>query len=176
MPASQAVDVVHALETGTPSIRVRTHQLEHGSFVMDPRSLGAGRARGRRRAACARRSREARRNRGEAGSAGVEDQRANAHAELARHAERAALERGGDNPAGGPERSRAVEFVSNDVRTLAGLFLLPTVVVLTCVVLYPFAYALVLSFQDKTAGPPERFIGLQNYGELLGNPVFLQIF
>lgn len=35
-----AVDVVHALETGTPSIRVRTHQLEHGSFVMDPRSLG----------------------------------------------------------------------------------------------------------------------------------------
>lgn len=37
-----AVDVVHALETGTPSIRVRTHQLEHGSFVMDPRSLGEG--------------------------------------------------------------------------------------------------------------------------------------
>ena len=37
-----AVDVVHALETGTPSIRVRTHQLEHGSFVMDPRSLGPG--------------------------------------------------------------------------------------------------------------------------------------
>ena len=26
----------------TPSIRVRTHQLEHGSFVMDPRSLGQG--------------------------------------------------------------------------------------------------------------------------------------
>jgi D-glucosaminate-6-phosphate ammonia-lyase len=36
----QAVDLVHALETGTPSIRVRTHQIEHGSFVMDPRSLG----------------------------------------------------------------------------------------------------------------------------------------
>lgn len=36
-----AVDLVHALETGTPSIRVRTHQIEHGSFVMDPRSLGA---------------------------------------------------------------------------------------------------------------------------------------
>jgi L-seryl-tRNA(Ser) seleniumtransferase len=38
----QAVDIVHALETGTPSIRVRTHQIEHGSFVMDPRSLSAG--------------------------------------------------------------------------------------------------------------------------------------
>ena len=47
---SRRVDVVHALETGTPSIRVRTHQIEHGSFVMDPRSLGAGRARDRRRA------------------------------------------------------------------------------------------------------------------------------
>ncbi|MCP8937477.1 aminotransferase class V-fold PLP-dependent enzyme [Alsobacter sp. SYSU M60028] len=38
----KAVDVVHALEKGSPSIRVRTHQLEHGSFVMDPRSLGQG--------------------------------------------------------------------------------------------------------------------------------------
>jgi L-seryl-tRNA(Ser) seleniumtransferase len=38
----EAVDVVHALETGTPSIRVRTHQIEHGSFVMDARSLGEG--------------------------------------------------------------------------------------------------------------------------------------
>lgn len=37
-----AVDLLHALETGTPSIRVRAHQLEHGSFVMDPRSLGTG--------------------------------------------------------------------------------------------------------------------------------------
>lgn len=37
-----AVDLVRLLETGTPSIRVRTHQLEHGSFVMDHRSMGAG--------------------------------------------------------------------------------------------------------------------------------------
>jgi L-seryl-tRNA(Ser) seleniumtransferase len=37
-----AVDLVHALEVGSPSIRVRTHQLEHGSFILDPRSLGAG--------------------------------------------------------------------------------------------------------------------------------------
>ena len=38
----EAVDVVHALEVGTPSIRVRTHQLAHGSFVLDARSLGQG--------------------------------------------------------------------------------------------------------------------------------------
>lgn len=37
-----AVDVVHALEVGTPSIRVRTHQLAHSSFVLDARSLGKG--------------------------------------------------------------------------------------------------------------------------------------
>ncbi|MBL8599976.1 MAG: aminotransferase class V-fold PLP-dependent enzyme [Devosia sp.] len=37
-----AVDVVHALEVGTPPIRVRTHQLSHGSFILDARSLGAG--------------------------------------------------------------------------------------------------------------------------------------
>jgi len=37
-----AVDLVRLLETGTPSIRVRAHQLEHGSFVMDHRSLGEG--------------------------------------------------------------------------------------------------------------------------------------
>jgi D-glucosaminate-6-phosphate ammonia-lyase len=37
-----AVDLIRALETGKPSIRVRTHQLDHGSFVMDARSLGDG--------------------------------------------------------------------------------------------------------------------------------------
>ena len=60
----EAVDIVHALETGTPSIRVRTHQIEHGSFVMDPRSLGEGETgivAERLRAAIE----EARRNRGE---------------------------------------------------------------------------------------------------------------
>ena len=35
-----AIDVVRHLESGVPSIRVRAHQIEHGSFVMDPRSLG----------------------------------------------------------------------------------------------------------------------------------------
>lgn len=38
----EAVDIVHGLETGTPSIRVRAHQVEHGSFVIDIRSLGEG--------------------------------------------------------------------------------------------------------------------------------------
>lgn len=67
------------------------------------------------------------------------------------------------------------EYFSNDMRTLAVLFLLPTVVVLTCVVLYPFVYALVLSFQDKTPGSPARFIGFANYIELFSDLDFLQI-
>ncbi|HTV67146.1 MAG TPA: hypothetical protein VMF90_01295 [Rhizobiaceae bacterium] len=37
-----AVDIVSALEAGTPSIRMRTHQIEHGSFVIDFRSLRDG--------------------------------------------------------------------------------------------------------------------------------------
>ena len=68
------------------------------------------------------------------------------------------------------------QSVSNDVRTLAFIFLLPTMVVLTCVVLYPFTYALLLSFEDKTAGIPSRFIGFQNYIELLSDRQFLDVF
>lgn len=40
--AFAAADVVRALEAGTPPIRVRTHQVGRGSFVLDARSLGAG--------------------------------------------------------------------------------------------------------------------------------------
>ena len=65
--------------------------------------------------------------------------------------------------------------MSASVSVCVCAFLLPAVVVLTCVVLYPFAYALVLSFQDKTAGLPGRFIGLGNYAELLTAPDFLLI-
>ena len=65
------------------------------------------------------------------------------------------------------------ERLRNDQRVLATLFLLPTVLVLAGVVVYPFANAVWISFQAKQAGTPGRFIGVQNYGELLGNPVFL---
>ncbi len=78
--------------------------------------------------------------------------------------------------AGGPRQPTWWERLSNNVSTLAFLFLLPTIVVLICVVLYPFSYALVLSFQDKTPGVPSKFIWLRNYIELLSDPEFLQIF
>ena len=64
--------------------------------------------------------------------------------------------------------------MSNDVRFIAFVFLLPAIVVLSCVVLYPFVYALVLSFQDKSPGIPGRFIGFNNYVTLLRDPDFIQ--
>ena len=67
------------------------------------------------------------------------------------------------------------ERLSNDQRALAALFLLPALVVLASVVVYPFLSALWISFEAKQAGTPGRFVGLQNYAELMGDPVFHQI-
>lgn len=76
----EAVDVVPALGTGARSIRVRTHQIEHGWFVVDPRSPREGETgivAERLRAAIG----EARRNRDEAKADSVQawkNQRAHA--------------------------------------------------------------------------------------------------
>ena len=59
-------------------------------------------------------------------------------------------------------------------RTLGYLFLLPALLVILGLVAYPFANAIVMTFQQKTAGAPGRFIGLGNYRELLANEVFLR--
>jgi len=67
------------------------------------------------------------------------------------------------------------ERLANSRRALALAFLLPTILVLSVVVVYPFTFALLLSFQDKTPGVPGRFIGLANYIELFGNDEFLRI-
>jgi multiple sugar transport system permease protein len=67
------------------------------------------------------------------------------------------------------------DWLKNNQPVLAAVFLLPTLLVLVSVVVYPFLSAVWISFQAKQAGTPGRFIGLQNYAELLGNPVFLRI-
>jgi multiple sugar transport system permease protein len=64
------------------------------------------------------------------------------------------------------------ERLKNDQRALAFVFLLPTLLVLASVVVYPFGSAIWIGFQEKQAGTPGRFVGLRNYAELLGNPVF----
>jgi multiple sugar transport system permease protein len=64
------------------------------------------------------------------------------------------------------------ERLKNDQRMLAFVFLLPTLLVLASVVLYPFGSAIWIGFQSKQAGTPGRFVGLENYLELFDNPVF----
>jgi multiple sugar transport system permease protein len=59
-------------------------------------------------------------------------------------------------------------------RTLGYLFLFPAILVIVGLVAYPFASAIVMTFQAKTAGTPGRFIGLDNYRELLQSEQFLR--
>jgi multiple sugar transport system permease protein len=71
-----------------------------------------------------------------------------------------------------PREVSAWEQFKNDKKTLAFFFLLPTIVVLLSVVVYPFAYAVIISFQQKRAGNPGEFIGLANFVELLNADMF----
>lgn len=57
-------------------------------------------------------------------------------------------------------------------RTLGYLFLAPALLVVIAVVAYPFVNAVLLTFQTKTAGAVGRYIGLDNYRELLNMDVF----
>ena len=63
----------------------------------------------------------------------------------------------------------------NNQKFVATLFLLPSVLVLTYVVAYPFISAIILSFQDKYVGAGAKWIGLKNYYELFGDPKFIQV-
>ena len=58
--------------------------------------------------------------------------------------------------------------------TLGYLFLLPALLVIVGLVAYPFASAIVMTFQEKTAGAPGHFIGLDNYRELFSSEQFLR--
>src|SRR5229473_8527254 len=68
---------------------------------------------------------------------------------------------------------RVQRFLMRD-RTLGYLFLFPAILVIVGLVAYPFASAIVMTFQAKTAGTPGRFIGLDNYRELLSSEQFLR--
>jgi len=70
-------------------------------------------------------------------------------------------------------RGKVQRFLLHD-RTLGYLFLFPAMLVILGLVAYPFANAIVMTFQNKTAGAPGRFIGLGNYRELLASEQFLR--
>lgn len=63
----------------------------------------------------------------------------------------------------------------NNQKFVASLFLLPSLLVLTYVVAYPFASAIIISFQDKYVGAGAKWVGLRNYYELFGDPKFIQV-
>src|SRR6266436_3678038 len=69
-----------------------------------------------------------------------------------------------------PRRSRALR----DEARLAYAILAPSLLVILFLVAYPFIAAIYLSLQDKMVGSPGRFVGLENYGELLRDEVFLR--
>ncbi len=70
-------------------------------------------------------------------------------------------------------KGKVQRFLLHD-RTLGYLFLFPALLVILGLVAYPFASAIVMTFQNKTAGAPGRFIGLGNYRELLSSEQFLR--
>jgi multiple sugar transport system permease protein len=80
-----------------------------------------------------------------------------------------------------PQTGRKSDFRSGKLsrfllqdHVLGYLFLFPAMLVILSLVAYPFVSAIILTFQSKMAGAPARFIGLENYRELLGNEVFFR--
>jgi ABC-type sugar transport system permease subunit len=55
---------------------------------------------------------------------------------------------------------------------LGFLFVLPIVVLVLCLVAYPFCYAIYLSMTRKFVGMPAVFVGFENYARLAGDGFF----
>jgi len=70
-----------------------------------------------------------------------------------------------------PHRPRLQRILGRDYR-LGYILLIPLIVVLFGLLAYPIFTALGITLQDKTVGMPGRFIGLENYRELLFDDPF----
>ena len=53
------------------------------------------------------------------------------------------------------------------------ILIAPVVIYILCVMVFPFCWALYVSFTDKRIGVDGAFVGLRNYIELLRDPIFL---
>jgi multiple sugar transport system permease protein len=74
--------------------------------------------------------------------------------------------------ASGPTRDAlALSFGPKD-SLLGYLLVAPVLACLALLVIYPFLFAIWISFTDRTVGAEGRFIGLANYAHLLGQPSF----
>jgi multiple sugar transport system permease protein len=52
--------------------------------------------------------------------------------------------------------------------------ILPALLLIVCLVAYPFGMAIYFSLSDYWVGSPGKFIGLQNFRDILGNEIFLR--
>ncbi len=52
--------------------------------------------------------------------------------------------------------------------------ILPALLLIVCLVAYPFGMAIYFSLSDYWVGSPGKFIGLQNFRDILGNEIFQQ--
>jgi multiple sugar transport system permease protein len=52
--------------------------------------------------------------------------------------------------------------------------ILPALLLIVCLVAYPFGMAIYFSLSDYWVGSPGKFIGLQNFRDILGNEIFRQ--
>src|SRR5262249_59845099 len=72
-----------------------------------------------------------------------------------------------------PRRPEGASSLRREAR-LAYAILAPSLLVMLCLVAYPFVTAIYLSLQDKMVGAPGRFVWLTNYAELFRDDAFLR--
>ena len=73
--------------------------------------------------------------------------------------------------AGAPRRGPITRLLE-DERWLAGVLLLPTVVLLGLFIAYPFVEGVLLSVSDAKVGVPGHFVGLENFAALADDSIF----
>jgi multiple sugar transport system permease protein len=75
---------------------------------------------------------------------------------------------------GGPGRFMRVREWWEQEHVFGYGLILPALLLLTCLVAYPFGMAIYFSLSDYWVGSPGRFVGLANFREILDNEVFRQ--
>jgi multiple sugar transport system permease protein len=76
-------------------------------------------------------------------------------------------------PATGALIHKALDFFLRE-SVVGYVLILPALLLLVCLIAYPFFYALWLSVSDAWVGTSGQFIGVDNYVKLLGNSIFRQ--
>jgi len=72
----------------------------------------------------------------------------------------------------GAVRRWPITRLLEDERWLAFVLLLPTMVLLALFMAYPFVKGVELALTDSTVGVPGRFVGMQNFAQLLNDSIF----